>query len=202
MRNPWGMSFDRETGTLWCGDVGQDRWEEINLIKPGGNYGWSERDGPSRLTAREAAPEEGGPYIDPIHAYGHDQGISVTGGFVYRGSRMPSLGGRYLFGDWGMGKLWALSWDPATSKSTAVRQIFAPEGELRINPTVIAPDAEGEPLIFSHSPSVIYTLKELPVLVETEMTEDLGVDPLPEPGEMEFPSADPVSEPDATEAGG
>lgn len=202
LRNPWGMSFDRETGTLWCGDVGQDRWEEINVIKPGGNYGWSERDGPARLTAREAAPEEGGPYIDPIHAYGHEEGISITGGFVYRGARLPSLQGQYLFGDWGMGKLWALSWNPATAASTGVRPIFLPEGDLRINPTVISRDAEGEPLIFSHSPSVIYTLEEQTVLAESEVTEEPGVEPLPDPGEFEMPSIDPVTEPDATETSG
>jgi len=202
LRNPWGMSFDRETGTLWCGDVGQDRWEEVNVIKPGGNYGWSERDGPGRLTAREAAPEEGGPYIDPIHAYPHEEGISITGGFVYRGARLSSLQGQYLFGDWGMGKLWALSWNPATVTSTGVRPVFLPEGDLKINPTVISRDADGEPLIFSHSPSVIYTLEEQPVLAESEVTEELGVEPLPDPGAIEIPSIDPVTEPDAMETGG
>ena len=202
LRNPWGMSFDRETGTLWCGDVGQDHWEEVNVIKAGGNYGWSERDGPGRLTAREAAPEEGGPYIDPIHAYGHEEGISITGGFVYRGSRLPSLQGQYIFGDWGMGKIWGLSWDPSTVTTTAIRPIFLPEGDLRINPTVITRDADGEPLIFSHSPSVIYTLEEQTVLAESEVAEDLGVQPLPDPGEFEMPSIDPVTEPDAMETGG
>ena len=95
------------------------------------------------VASREAAPEEGGPYIDPIHAYGREEGISVTGGFVYRGSRMPSLGGRYLFGDWGTGRLWALAWDPSSGKSTGIRRIFAPEGDVPLNPTVIAQDAEG-----------------------------------------------------------
>ena len=202
LRNPWGMSFDRETGTLWCGDVGQDSWEEINLIKPGGNYGWSEREGPLRFAARSQAPEEGGPFIDPIHCYGHDVGISVTGGFVYRGSRLPSLQGRYLFGDWGKGKLWAMSWDAASGSSLGVEEVFSNEGEVKINPTVIAPDAEGEPLVFSHYPSCIFTLEEPMRLVETEITEDAAVEALPEPGEGILPLADPVSEPDSSDAGG
>ena len=202
LRNPWGMSFDRETGTLWCGDVGQDRWEEINVIRSGGNYGWSERDGPGRLTAREAAAEEGGPYIDPIHAYGRENGISVTGGFVYRGARLPSLQGQYLFGDWGTGRLWALSWNASTVTSTGVRPIFLPGEDFRINPTVIARDSEGEPLIFSHSPSVIYTLEGQTMLADSEVTENLGAEPLPDPGEFESPSAETISEPDPTETGG
>lgn len=192
MRNPWGMSFDKETGTLWSGDVGQDLWEEINVIKAGGNYGWSERDGPERLKSREAAPEEGGPYVDPIHAYSHDQGISVTGGFVYRGERLPSLQGRYLFGDWGMGKLWALSWDSSTSSPAGLRQIVGPEADFRINPTVIAMDAKSEPLIFNHYPSTIYTLDEGPGDTPPIGGADVEAAPVP----------DSFVEPDGEESGG
>ena len=194
LRNPWGISFDRKTGTLWCADVGQAKWEEVTLIKPGANYGWSEREGPARFAAREQSPEEGGPFTDPIHCYPHTEGISVTGGYVYRGRRLPSLRGQYLFGDWGVGKIWSLAWDPAKGTSTGVQQLYAlTDGEIRMNPTVIAPDAEGEPLVFSHSPSAIYTFEEPYVLAgtddETEMdTGEIEVSPVN--GSPDEPSPD------------
>jgi glucose/arabinose dehydrogenase len=180
-RNPWGMSFDKTTGTLWCGDVGQDSWEEINLVKPGGNYGWSEREGPARFTSRAHTTEEGGGFIDPIHSYPHSEGISVTGGYVYRGKRLRGLQGNYLFGDWGTGIIWALSWDEKEGTALGTRALYAtPPDTIRFNPTVIAADAEGEPLFFSHSPSVIYTLTE-PLLADAETSEDPQVEEPPTP---------------------
>lgn len=191
-RNPWGMSFDKKTGTLWCGDVGQDSWEEVNLVKRGGNYGWSEREGPARFTNRAQAPEEGTGFIDPIHSYDHTQGISITGGFVYRGKRLRGLQGSYLFGDWGTGIIWSLAWDRKTGSAIGTRTLYTTTPDSgRFNPTVIAADTTGEPLFFSHSPSVIYTLTE-PLLADAEISEEPSVEepPSPEdatelPGEME-----------------
>lgn len=160
-RNPWGISIDRLTGNLWCADVGQDKWEEVNLVRPGANYGWSERDGPERFATRENAPEEGGPFVEPYHAYQHSEGISITGGFVYRGKQLPSLIGHYLFADWGTGKIWAI---PAEGKAPGEtpKLLFAKTADNlpQFVPTVFIADASGEPLLFSHAPSVIYTLKE------------------------------------------
>ncbi|MBE0599045.1 MAG: PQQ-dependent sugar dehydrogenase [Desulfuromonadales bacterium] len=107
-RNPWRFSFDRQTGRLWAADVGQNHWEEVNLIDRGGNYGWNIREGshcypPSVQTCRT----EG--LIDPVAEYPNAGGdCSITGGYVYRGQKLPSLQGRYLFGDFCSGRLWAL----------------------------------------------------------------------------------------------
>lgn len=168
-RNPWGLSYDSATGTLWSGDVGQDTWEEINLIGKGGNYGWSEREGSARLNTRIHTPEGPGPYVDPIHSYGRAKGISVTGGFVYQGSRLGGLQGSYVYGDWGSGKIWALSWDAAAKNATGIRRLYANGGGgPKFNPTVIGPDATGEPLLFSHSPSIIYTLDNQQLLANAD----------------------------------
>jgi glucose/arabinose dehydrogenase len=180
IRNPWGMSFDRATGTFWCADVGQDAWEEVNLIQKGGNYGWSEREGPSRFTGRTQTPEESATFIEPIHAYPRSEGISITGGYVYRGKRLRGIHGSYLFGDWGAGKIWALSWDEKTKAASGARQLYASTPDTpRFNPTVIAPDAAGEPLLFSHSPSVIYTLREQTLLADAETPEEILEEFLP-----------------------
>jgi glucose/arabinose dehydrogenase len=193
IRNPWGMAFDRATGTLWCADVGQDTWEEVNLIKKGGNYGWSEREGPARFAVRERQTEEGGPFIDPIHFYAHSEGISITGGYVYRGKRLRGFQGTYLFGDWGSGKIWSLSWDPKTESKTDVRQLYASTPDTpRFNPTVIAPDVAGEPLLFSQNPSMIYTLREPALLADADAPDESPADGVPAPEDATEPPGDPV----------
>ena len=98
LRNVWRFSFDRATGDLWAGDVGQDRWEEIDKIARGGNYGWD---------VREGAHGKSGDFIDPVIEYGHREGKSVTGGYVYRGTRVPGLYGAYLYADYESGVVWA-----------------------------------------------------------------------------------------------
>jgi len=110
LRNPWRWSFDRNTGDLWLGDVGQNNWEEIDRIQRGGNYGWDCREGANPHSGAAASCPAGG-MIDPIAQYDHTEGFSVTGGFVYRGSAVPALAGRYLFADFVTSTLWALSDD-------------------------------------------------------------------------------------------
>jgi glucose/arabinose dehydrogenase len=105
LRNPWRWSFDRKTGELWAGDVGQNRWEEIDIIRKGGNYGWNIREG--RHCFRGSDCDMNG-LIDPVAEYSHDDGCSVTGGYVYRGSSVTSLTGRYLYADYCSGKVWSL----------------------------------------------------------------------------------------------
>jgi glucose/arabinose dehydrogenase len=106
LRNPWRMSFDSVTGQLWCGDVGQDKHEEVDVIVRGGNYGWNYRE--ASFPFREDAPPPGAKFIEPVWDYPRTEGISITGGLVYRGTRYPDLIGCYLFADYVYGRLWAL----------------------------------------------------------------------------------------------
>jgi glucose/arabinose dehydrogenase len=108
LRNPWRMAFDSATGLLWCGDVGQNRFEEIDVIERGGNYGWSYREGPLEFRGRAPA---GVKFVEPVWSYPRSEGVSVTGGLVYRGPRHPGLDGRYVFADFASGKIWALQPD-------------------------------------------------------------------------------------------
>lgn len=114
-RNPWRWSFDEDTGDLWVGDVGQGNWEEVDIVDLGGNYGWRCREGAHDFSATcgDANPDD---LIDPIVEYDHGSGISVIGGYVYRGSNSPDLLGRYIFGDLN-GNLWNIS---RTTAATAV----------------------------------------------------------------------------------
>jgi glucose/arabinose dehydrogenase len=106
LRNPWRWSFDRANGRLWLGDVGQSRWEEVNVIERGRNYGWRPCEGAHRRGGD--APCANPAYTDPVAEYDHGHGCSVTGGHVYRGARIPALAGAYLFGDFCSGTIWAL----------------------------------------------------------------------------------------------
>ncbi len=116
IRNTWRMSFDRANGTLWQADVGQDFWEEINIITKGGNYGWNLREGMHKFKdGSDALPE----LIEPVWEYHHSIGKSITGGVVYRGKKLPELAGCYLYGDFVSGKLWALKYDDKAKKVTA-----------------------------------------------------------------------------------
>ena len=107
LRNPWRMSFDRDTGMLWVGDVGQGAREEIDIITKGGNYGWYFREGTIRYSGAPTPPA-GFSSIDPVYDYPRTDGASVTGGLVYRGDRISQLYGAYLFADYVSGNFWAL----------------------------------------------------------------------------------------------
>ncbi len=110
LRNVWRMAFDSETGKLWAGDVGQNVWEEINIITKGGNYGWNIREAKHwfRPDGNDAPRDS---LIDPLWEYHHDVGKSITGGSVYRGKTVPELVGKYVYADYVTGLLWALEHD-------------------------------------------------------------------------------------------
>jgi glucose/arabinose dehydrogenase len=110
LRNPWRFSFDLETGLLWAGDVGQDSWEEIDIIAIGANYGWNTMEGLHCYSPAAGCDQSG--LTLPIVEYDHSQGrCSVTGGYVYRGDQIPSLQGYYIYGDYCSGDIWALAYD-------------------------------------------------------------------------------------------
>jgi uncharacterized repeat protein (TIGR03806 family) len=117
LRNPWRWSFDRATGDLWVGDVGQNAFEEIDRVELGGNYGWNTAEG---LHCYATMPCQKGGLIDPMVEYDHGEGSSVTGGYVYRGSAIPSLVGTYLYADYGSGNLWGLFSDGVSGQGTPV----------------------------------------------------------------------------------
>jgi len=108
-RNIWRMSFDRKTGVLWAGDVGQDTWEEIDIVVKGGNYGWSIREAKHKFGPMGVGPRKD--LIEPIWEYKHDVGKSITGGVVYRGKNAPAMEGMYLYADYVGGQVWALDYN-------------------------------------------------------------------------------------------
>jgi glucose/arabinose dehydrogenase len=121
LRNPWRFSFDRANGDLYIGDVGQNSIEEVDYTprrSPGlENYGWDVYEGRAKFEAKQPGP---GKLVFPIAQYTHAQGISVTGGFVYRGRAVPALRGRYVYGDFGSGTIWTLR--VANGRATGLRR--------------------------------------------------------------------------------
>ena len=118
LRNVWRHSFDRETGMLWAGDVGQKLWEEINIITKGGNYGWNVREGMHKFGPKGVGPRKD--IIEPIWEYPHEAkqgtiggqfGKSITGGHVYRGKSVPELNGYYIYADYVTGQVYALKYN-------------------------------------------------------------------------------------------
>jgi glucose/arabinose dehydrogenase len=118
LRNPWRCSFDPVTHWLWAGDVGQNAWEEVDVIENGKNYGWRCYEGTHTYNMNGCNLPDS-LYIKPIWEYPHSQGFSITGGYVYRGQNVPSLDGKYIYGDYGTRRIWALEYDginPATNE--------------------------------------------------------------------------------------
>ena len=109
LRNPWRLSVDRETGNVWVGNNGQDLWESVYLIKKGANFGWSIAEGSHPFRhQRPAGPD---PISPPAAEHSHGEARSLTGGRVYRGTRLPELVGAYIYGDWSTGRVWGLKHD-------------------------------------------------------------------------------------------
>ncbi|MDB6028875.1 MAG: gdhB 2 [Verrucomicrobiales bacterium] len=172
LRNPWRFCFDRKTGLLYCGDVGQDKWEEIDIIEKGGNYGWSYREGFHEY--KEGAPANA-KFLEPILEYPHTvalgtnhlPGLSITAGYVYRGKKIPSLRGVYVYGDWANGILWGLRYEQGK---------VTQDGVLEMAPKVFPPrqissfgeDEEGEIYLLGYD-SKIYAVEEAPTTRTAEV---------------------------------
>jgi glucose/arabinose dehydrogenase len=149
LREPWRFSFDRSAGDLWVGDVGQDRYEEIDLVRCGENMGWNVWEGFEPFSNRYK--RDGEQYVPPVFAYRRKFGPSVTGGFVYRGSRAPSFIGVYVFGDYESKRIFGLT--HAGRRLAAVRQLAtAPERVVSFGQ-----DVEGELYVVGYE-GTIYRL--------------------------------------------
>ena len=149
-RNPWRMSFDRQTGELFVGDVGWELWEMVHRIEKGGNYGWSASEGPQPIKADQVGPT-------PIHPalieLPHTIACSITGGYVYRGKKFPELVGAYVFGDWETRRLWAARFEGGKLKEmpeiTRPLVRFAAFGE----------DNDGELYFLDYDSGTLHTLE-------------------------------------------
>ncbi|MBI2923490.1 MAG: PQQ-dependent sugar dehydrogenase [Planctomycetes bacterium] len=150
LRNVWRMSFDRKTGDLWAGDVGQNKYEEVDVVTKGGNYGWRIREGSHPFSNDRTEST----LLDPVIEYGTEDGHSVTGGYVYRGEKLKRLQGAYVYADYVSGKIWALRWDG--KKVTAWREILHQPKNI----ASFGEDADGE-LYLCVFDGRIYRLEEL-----------------------------------------
>jgi glucose/arabinose dehydrogenase len=154
LRNPWRFAFDPALGELWVADVGQDETEEINRVllepdEPPKNLGWSAFEGTFRIHETHALNPRGA-LIWPVASYTHDDGCSVTGGYVYRGTALPKLSGRYLYGDFCSGALWTLK-PTAGGYAEDVRRERASVPQL----THIGEDSDGR-IVFASATGAIY----------------------------------------------
>ena len=110
LRNPWRMSVDMKSGDIWVADVGWELWEMVHRVQRGGNYGWSIMEG-SRQAIKPDGKRGPTPILPPTYEHPHSESSSITGGYVYHGSRLPELQGSYIYGDFDNGKIWALRHD-------------------------------------------------------------------------------------------
>lgn len=152
LRNVWRMSFDRKDGTLWAADVGQNGYEEIDIIVKGGNYGWNKREGTHDYRGGDKTQQ----MIDPVAEYGRDKGLSITGGYVYRGEKLKALQGVYLYADYGTGRMWGLKWNADKQKAETIEEL----GRFpRATIASFGEDARGELFVCGHRVGTIYRIE-------------------------------------------
>ena len=151
LRNPWRFSFDRSTGDLWLADVGQNAWEEVDIITSGGNYGWNVMEANRCYPLNDLSCERDG-LIGPVVDYTHAEGCAVTGGYVYRGARLPALDGTYIYGDFCSGKLWGVRYD---GNNVTEHALLA---ETKLALSSFGEDESGEIYLLDHGAGGIYRL--------------------------------------------
>lgn len=159
VRNPWRCSFDRQTGDFWMGDVGQNHWEEVNFVPrgkaAGANFGWRLREGDVETPAKDVGGKEPAGAIKPVHVYKHGsgpgEGVSVTGGFVYRGP-VKELQGRYVFADYQNPRIWSfrLSRGKAEDFKDHTSQLQPDGGRITLIAS-FAEDHQGNLFIVDHT---------------------------------------------------
>lgn len=160
LRNPWRDSFDRQTGDLYIGDVGQGLREEVDVLRiatAGANLGWPQREGLQSYANENHCNDSGRPRTEPILDYGHDGGnCAITGGYVYRGVQYPALGGTYFYADYCTGKLWSARPTGAGYSSTLAL-------DTTLNISSFGEDVSGELYVVNLGGSV-YALKATTLL--------------------------------------
>jgi glucose/arabinose dehydrogenase len=158
VRNPWRFSFDRQSGDMYIGDVGQGSWEEIDFEPSssagGSNYGWRRKEGDHCYNPSTNC-EVGFTLVDPVEEYSHTFGCSVTGGYVYRGCAIPDLVGTYFFGDYCTGRIWSFRYDGTTLTDSTERTSELDPGSLNISS--FGEDWNGE-LYIVHYGGTIYKI--------------------------------------------
>jgi uncharacterized repeat protein (TIGR03806 family) len=155
-RNPWRIHFDPK-GNLWCGDIGQDQWEMIEIVRRGDNYGWSVVEGghPFYLERQRGLH----PFVEPAIVHPHSEARSITGGVTYLGSKFPEYRGAYIYGDYGTGKIWAARYDG--QKITSVQEIADTPYQI----LGFGIDTAGELYIVDYA-GPLYTLERVPPVAE------------------------------------
>jgi glucose/arabinose dehydrogenase len=153
LRNPWRYAFDRETGALYIADVGQDRWEEVDVVpasafadgkKP--NFGWAKMEGNHCASGLLC---DGAGFVPPAVVYDHDTGCSITGGFVYRGKALPALVGQYFYSDYCTAILRSITWsDDRVVAAADYKPLLDPGGKLA-KVSSFGEDHDGELYILS-----------------------------------------------------
>ncbi len=154
LRNPWRYTFDA-TGRLIVADVGQNLWEEVTFVTKGSNQGWRVKEASQCFNPRKNCNATG--MSDPWLEYGRDDGASITGGFVYAGNTVPALKGKYVFGDFVIGRIWAADL-PAAGSESKTSQTFEALGRWPIQISTFGRDANGEMYVADFPRGVIYRI--------------------------------------------
>lgn len=150
VRNPWRMSFDRQSPHLfYAGEVGQNLWEMVHIIKKGRNYGWNIMEGTHPFRPYDNPPE----FIPPIKEYHHSVGLSITGGYVYRGKKIPSLVGWYVYGDYAKGQVWGLKYE---NGKVVGEELLLQRANWQISS--FGEDIDGELYICDHTPGLVHKI--------------------------------------------
>jgi len=186
-RNPWRFSFDSPTGRLWAADVGQSQREEIDVVEKGKNYGWNIMEGSLTYSGGSQAGLE-----LPVWEYGRDEGISVIGGYVYRGSTMAGLYSKYVYGDYGSGKVWALQY------SEGVMPVNTLLVDTDLNISSFGVDEQNE-LYLCALDGKIYVLADNTTPTPTP-TPTITPTSAPTPTPTPTPTASPISTPTPTQS--
>lgn len=163
LRNPWRCSFDRKTGDFWVADVGQNVWEEINVVSlkeiPKKNFGWRLREGDIKTPDKAAGGDVPENHVEPVYVYKHGggpkEGLSVTGGYVYRGSKISAFEGRYIFADYQNPRIWSfiLKDGEAADFKDHTSELQPESGRINLIPA-FAEDASGEMYLVDHTGAV------------------------------------------------